>query len=188
LKHLYLADYGNIDDGFPFTAGLQADLAAATGLTKLIITGTEPHKYRSHAVDMVGLYQVIAGLDKLRELSLQVMASPESALPLAWATQLTMLQIHGCDIPDMAATAIGCSLRQLRSLALVNEERLTDACMPALGLLTSLTSLSLRCLGRTGISVEGVMQLSSLRGLKELDVFPLLVPQPLAGMLPLLTG
>ena len=188
LKHLYLADCGLLDGGSPFTAGLQADLAAATGLTRLMISGSGSNEYRSDAADMVALYQVIAGLGKLQELSLARIATPQSALPLARATQLTMLLIESCDIPDMAATAIGCSLRQLRSLALVDEKRLTDACMPALGLLTSLTSLSLGGLGRTGVTVEGVMQLSSLRGLKELDVFPLVVPEPLAAMLPLLKG
>lgn len=113
----------------------------------------------------------LAGLKCLQSLHLQFCMLPlEDALALTALTNLTELHLDhaGAAVTDVVATALACSLRQLRSLSLTGCELGDMVCLAAVGQLRQLTSLQL--LGSFEFSERGLRLLTGLSRLQQLGV------------------
>ena len=178
LRALSLLDYERSDGQGFITPALVAGLGAAAALTSLRIGGNQ---MENQTAAMGSLCGSIAGLRGLQDLSINGLALRVSALSLSRLTQLKQLSLRWCRVPDMVVTALGCSLKQLCRLNLSDNTDLTDGCMPVLGQLTTLTYLGMWGLYR--VTETGLMQLTGLRRLQELDMDPML-PKGLSRALP----
>lgn len=113
----------------------------------------------------------LAGLKCLQSLHLQFCMLPlEDALALTALTNLTEphLDHAGAAVTDVVATALACSLRQLRLLSLTGCELGDMVCLAAVGQLRQLTSLQL--LGSFEFSERGLRLLTGLSRLQQLGV------------------
>jgi hypothetical protein len=95
---------------------------------------------------------------------------PGDARALTALTGLTRLVLRGLGsgVGDVAATALACSLRQLRHLDLHSCDLGGMVCLAAIGQLTQLTALHL--FGNEGVTREGLMLLTGLKRLQQLGV------------------
>jgi hypothetical protein len=156
------------------TPGLLDGLTGATALTSLELEGRyglAELQRQSQQAALGMLCDKLAMMGSLLSLDVCGLGLGPSAVSLSRLTLLTELSLANCAIPDMVATAVGCSLKHLCKLNLMDNSSLTDGCMPALGQLTGLTFLSLDSStngGRTGVTGVGLIQLTGLRRLRHL--------------------
>jgi hypothetical protein len=163
-------------------AALLAGLAAATSLEHLTLSrfkvyedGHEDEDLDWDELDAVTLPAAICGsltgLTRLRHLSLfNSFLVLDDALALTALTGLTGLNLQGvhAGVTDVVATALACSLRQLRDLNL-SACQLGDAvCLAAIGQLTQLTKLTLWAV--EGVTERGLSLLTNLSCLQQLEV------------------
>jgi hypothetical protein len=182
LRNLRLSDYRlnrRVDDvEVLMTPGLLDGLTGATALTSLTIegmcTGLDPQvrERLSQEAAVRRLCDKLAMLGTLRSLHVRNLGLGASAVSLSRLALLTELSLSNCAIPDMVATAVGCSLKHLCKLSLGSNCNMADGCMPALGQLTGLTMLALNsnCSQNSarGITGVGLMQLTGLTRLQQL--------------------
>ena len=127
--------------------------------------------------------EVLGGLRGLQHLDMRGLPLDAAALSLSQLTQMTYLRLESCEIPDIVASAVGVSLRQLVHLNLGRNDNLSDGCMPALGLLSGLTHLDI-CGSK--VTTVGLGLCTSLRRLAYIAVpGGAEVPEALTGALPL---
>jgi hypothetical protein len=156
-------------------AGVLAAVAASSGLTNLTLEinadDVAPPGLREPADQFLGIAACasLAGLTRLRDLSLGRSSSlaPGDALALSALTSLTRLVLGGTSqgTDDVAATALACSLKQLRHLDLSWCKLGDMACLAAIGQLAQLTELRLYgtpLKQRSLLLLQGLTRLQSL--------------------------
>jgi len=119
----------------------------------------------------LGIGSVLAGLTQLLYLYVGLPGIPEAeVLRLTALTSLTELQLFRCGegVTDMVLVAVACRLRKLHVLELLSCSNLSNAVLPALGSLTTLSRMSLTCW--PAMSDEGLQQLTTLTALRHLWV------------------
>jgi hypothetical protein len=91
------------------------------------------------------------------------------ALALSALTNLTRLNLSGmrAGVGDLAASALACSLKQLRHLDLTDCNLGSLACVPPMAQLVHLTQLQL-C-GNVEVTQQGLMLLTKLSNLQQLE-------------------
>lgn len=157
-------------------------IAAASSLTQLHLQVYEVTWFDGAAaaelISMAACAQ-IACLSRLKDLTLTCehhehkWLEAGDALALTALTGLTSLCLRGLDaaVGDLEATALACNVPQLRDLDLSDTSLDSMVCLAAIAKLTQLTKLSLRDpYERTTLSQRGLMLLTSLSRLQELDV------------------
>jgi hypothetical protein len=145
-------------------AELLPALAAASSITNL---AWDDHWEDEAAVAMCpSLVRMI----KLEELVLSTAMVPGDALALTALTKLTSLILHcgNGGVDNFVATALACSLKQLRHLDLSYCSMDSMVCLAAIAHLTQLTVL--RLWGNSGLTKRGLMALTGLSDLQELSV------------------
>jgi hypothetical protein len=167
--HLDSFELSATDDGAanvqtPRPAYAFLHLSEVRGLRKLVWRGYGGGEHGSNVCAL--LCEVVAGLRGLQHLEIERVRMGVNALQLRQLTQLTCLMLENCEVPDIVASAVGISLRQLVHLNLEHNEGIADGCMPSLALLVGLTDLQL-C--GTKVTEVGLMQCTSLRRLKRLS-------------------
>jgi hypothetical protein len=113
----------------------------------------------------------LIGLTKLKHLSLVNSALVlHDALALTALTGLTSLNLQGLGpaVTDVVATALACSLRQLRDLDLSGCHLGDVVCLAAIGQLTQLSKLSMREV--EGVTEQGLGLLTKMSCLQTLEV------------------
>jgi hypothetical protein len=154
-------------------AGILDAIAACSNLTKLLLaawqhSGIDDDDER-YAVAACGK---LAAVKTLKDLCLDEssLLTAGDARALTALTGLTRLVLGGLGdgVGDVAATALACSLRQLRHLDLQSCELGDMVCLAGIGQLTQLTALQLE--GNDGLTREGLMLLTGLTSLQELGV------------------
>jgi hypothetical protein len=140
-------------------------LAAARSITNL---GWDEHWQQDEAA--VAVCPSLARMTNLEVLVFSSALVPGDALALTALTNLRTL-ILNCDsggVDDFVATSLACSLKQLRHLDLSYCKMHSMVCLAAIGHLTQLSVL--RLLGNSGLTKRGLMALTGLSLLQELDV------------------
>uniref|UniRef100_A0A383VZK6 Uncharacterized protein n=2 Tax=Tetradesmus obliquus TaxID=3088 RepID=A0A383VZK6_TETOB len=159
-------------------AAILAGLSAATSLTELALEAAALADDVSDDYDDVDEYKrqpvaacaSLAGLSRLRDLSLSSASClvEGDVLALTALTGLTKLDCSWMDdVDDAAATALACSLKQLRHLDLDCCRLVDMKCLAAIGHLTQLTALYLE--GEWSRQQE-LMLLTGLSCLQELRI------------------
>jgi hypothetical protein len=155
-------------------ASILYGLAGCRNLTKLALSARQQSSEEGGSSQMqpVAACSMLAGLTQLRDLCIHsdsVLAS-EDALGLSVLTRLTRLVLNGvgAGVGDVPATAIACSLKQLRHLDLQNCALGSMHCLAVVGRLTKLTELRLE--GNDGLTCERLLLLTRLSQLQELGV------------------
>jgi hypothetical protein len=168
--------YIDVPDRQQWTA-IAAGVAACTGLTKLDLQASMLKQPAPGAVveedeeAPVAVCASLAGLTRLRDLSFYPSSSlvPGDILALTVLTGLTRLLLNDLDgVSDLAATALACSLRQLRHLELDYCSLGDMVCLAAIAQLTQLTELSMY--GKIRLKEHGLMLLTGLKQLQKLHV------------------
>jgi Leucine-rich repeat (LRR) protein len=161
---------------------IRGGLAACTHLTKLVLynlqcqaTELEHGLGQDMVIEIedeeVEVCSSLAGLTNLKHLSMEfTRLVPGDALALTALTGLTRLELQhaGDGVGDSAATAIASSCQQLQHLDLSECDLGSMACLAALRNLTQLTELRLYWF--SGMTQQGLMMLTGLKGLQELSV------------------
>uniref|UniRef100_A0A383VRL7 F-box domain-containing protein n=1 Tax=Tetradesmus obliquus TaxID=3088 RepID=A0A383VRL7_TETOB len=159
-------------------AAILAGVAAATSLTQLMLHAGTYVSGGPGAAAFVSLSS-LSGLTRLRDLSIgcgpALKLAPGDALELTALTGLTRLHLWHArhELGATVATALARELKQLRSLGFLDCRLQLGsaegmACLEAIGCVTQLTALSLR--GNSGLTQQGVLQLTRLCHLQMLDV------------------
>jgi hypothetical protein len=176
LTVTYYDDHPSLQE----VAAILAGIAAATSLTKLDLQARAwvSEQEDSDADDddegttEVAACASLAGLTCLRDLTIcnQSCLVPGDALALTALTSLTRLDLAYTDrvVDDVAATALACSLTQLRSLNLQGCALGGLACLAPIARLSQLTELLLD--GVDGMTKRGVMLLTELTQLQQLSL------------------
>jgi hypothetical protein len=155
-------------------ATILGGLAGCRNLTKLALmagprSSAGDGSIRTHPV---AACSILAGLTQLQDLCIhsKSVLVVEDALGLSVLTTLTRLVLDGvgAGVGDVPATAIACSLKQLRHVDLQNCALGSMHCLAVVGRLTKLTVLRLE--GNDGLTSERLMLLTRLSHLQELGV------------------
>lgn len=152
------------------TIGLPAVFQQLTRLTELLLDHLTYGGYEDEAalvdcppaIDLT-LARSIASLPRLTKVSLAFLSVVDeaAALALSGATGLTYLDIERCNLTDAMVHMIS-GMTMLQDLGLLDENRLTGACVATIAQLTQLTSL---VLSSSCIRTEDLQCLSSLHRL-----------------------
>jgi hypothetical protein len=155
-------------------AAILAGVAAATSLTKLSLEAcalvADQDEAGNNEATRVAACASLAGLSRLRGLTISgSRLVPGDALALTALTTLTRLDVTctGSAADDVAASALACSLTELRSLDL-GGCAVGLACLAPIAHLIQLTELLLG--GVDGMTGRGVMLLTKLTQLQRLTV------------------
>lgn len=125
------------------------------------------------SLDPTPMIEAIASLPRLSALSLRLeprnpidsLKHPASPLA-ALGGRLTSLHLPSFALDDFALIGLVCALTNLRSLNVLGNHGVRDACMPAVAaLLPNLSQLNLCDTGVTDAGVEYLSQLKGLAGL-----------------------
>jgi hypothetical protein len=158
-------------------AAILAGVAAATSLTKLDIEVYARVADQGEEGNIARLTELaacasLAGLTRLRDLTISggLRLVPGDALALTALTSLTRLNLafKGSAVDDVAASALACSLTQLRSLDLQACDFCGLVCLAPIARLGQLTELQLNFVD--GMTRRGLMLLTKLTQLQLLSV------------------
>jgi hypothetical protein len=163
-------------------AAILGGVAACSNLTKLHLEPQQKSAFEGDAEHStrgaVAACGKLAALKTLKDLCFKessrqipmITLLPGDARALTALTGLTRLVLRalGSGVGDVAATALACSLRQLRHLDLHSCNLGDMVCLAAIGQLTQLTALHL-C-GNEVLTREGLMLLTGLTRLQQLGV------------------
>jgi hypothetical protein len=153
-------------------AAILAGVAAATSLTKLSLDARADDRDVVEELIEVAACASLAGLTRLRDLTISSHSClvPGDALALTALTSLTRLQLAstGSAVDDVVASALACSLTQLRSLDLRGCALGGLACLAPIAHLSQLTELLLDRVD--GINRRGLLLLTKLTRLQQLSV------------------
>lgn len=153
---------------------LMRGLATLTMLTKLhvsVVVDCDNSCVLSYLTSMVGLRELVIGAEQACPP-----LSVSGACAVASLTALTHLDIYTFNITDAMLTLLAVKLTGLRSLAVMHTDiedvstRITEGPMPAIGQLSSLTSLTVKPLS-TDIALQSLQYLTGLRKLNSLRGF-----------------
>jgi Leucine-rich repeat (LRR) protein len=170
---------GSLQSSVPRMRLIMAGVAAATSLNKLEVYVYMPMSelragYEGDSSSELGvaLCSWLSGLPRLQELCLECETplAPRDALALTSLTSLTRLALPRArgGVGDTRAAAVAASLSQLQHLDLRQCKLRSVAALAAIGQLKQLTELRLE--GNSGITRQGVWQLTGLASLQQLGI------------------
>jgi hypothetical protein len=170
-------EYDNDNPSAQQMAAILAGVAAATSLTKLSLEagawGVDEDQAGDEGMTELAACASLASLTCLKDLTVGSRSClvPGDAVALTALTSLTRLNLAytGGAVDDVAASALACTLTQLRSLDLRNcMLGGLLACLAPIAHLSQLTEL--RLAGVEGLTRRGLMLLTRLTQLRQLSV------------------